>query len=101
MIRNRKSLCASAVVLALATAAAADPSPPAALSPQAAWYAAYLKESRLVSIPGSRALNLTCKGTGTPTVILEAGLGGDTYDWRAVFDDIAKQSRVCAYDRAG
>jgi pimeloyl-ACP methyl ester carboxylesterase len=73
----------------------------AALSPQAAWYAAYQRDSRLVPLPDRRKLNLYCIGMGSPTVILESGLGGDAYDWRAVQGNIAKQTRVCAYDRAG
>ncbi|MGD0142682.1 MAG: alpha/beta hydrolase [Rhizomicrobium sp.] len=73
----------------------------ATLSPQALWYAAYLRDSRLVPLPDGRKLNLYCIGAGSPSVILESGLGGDAYNWRAVQDDIAKQTRVCAYDRAG
>jgi pimeloyl-ACP methyl ester carboxylesterase len=40
-------------------------------------------------------------GSGSPTVILEAGLGGYAFDWRSVQPDVAKFTRVCAYDRAG
>lgn len=57
-------------------------------SPQATWYAAYLKGSRLVALPNGRRLNLYCIGAGSPTVLLESGIGGDAYDWRAVQDKI-------------
>jgi pimeloyl-ACP methyl ester carboxylesterase len=79
--------------------AEAEQKPP--LSPQAAWYTAYQRDSRLVTLPDGRKLNLYCVGTGSPTVMLESGIGGDAYDWRAVQDKIAAQTRVCSYDRAG
>jgi pimeloyl-ACP methyl ester carboxylesterase len=51
---------------------------------------------------GDHRLHLHCMGTGSPTVILEAGLG----DFSAMMDawiapDVAKDTRVCTYDRAG
>ncbi|MEZ5995486.1 MAG: alpha/beta hydrolase [Hyphomonadaceae bacterium] len=79
---------------------ATDAGPPA-LSNSAAYYANYLRDSRLIPIGNGRALNLYCRGSGAPTVILEAGLGGFAYDWRAVQERIAVNTRVCAYDRAG
>ena len=49
---------------------------------------------------GGRSLYIDCRGEGSPTVILEAGLTSDTTAWDDVFDPIAEFSRVCAYDRA-
>jgi len=49
---------------------------------------------------GGRSLYLDCRGQGSPTVILEAGLTSDTTAWDDVFDQIAGFTRVCAYDRA-
>ena len=46
-------------------------------------------------------MNVLCQGTGTPVVILEAGAGGSTLDWRRVQRTLARSTRVCAYDRAG
>ncbi|MGZ6669934.1 MAG: alpha/beta fold hydrolase [Solirubrobacteraceae bacterium] len=40
-------------------------------------------------------------GTGSPTVILEAGLGEDHRDWAIVQPEIARTTRVCSYDRSG
>jgi pimeloyl-ACP methyl ester carboxylesterase len=40
-------------------------------------------------------------GEGEPTVILEAGMSGWSTDWILVQPEIAKETRVCAYDRAG
>jgi pimeloyl-ACP methyl ester carboxylesterase len=48
-----------------------------------------------------RHLYLECFGTGTPTVLLEAGYGGDHRGWTEIEPRIAKTTRVCAYDRAG
>jgi pimeloyl-ACP methyl ester carboxylesterase len=55
---------------------------------------------RLVDAGGFR-LMLNCTGVGSPTVILEAGFGDVSIEWRAVQPQIAKFSRVCSYDRAG
>ena len=50
---------------------------------------------------GGRSLHVHCVGHGTPTVLLEAGHGADGGTWQRVQTDIAKQTRACAYDRAG
>ena len=50
---------------------------------------------------GGRTLHLRCQGEGSPTVILEAGgYGTPSGVWRAVMPPLAKQTRVCSYDRA-
>lgn len=56
---------------------------------------------RLVDIGGGRSLYLNCEGSGSPTVILEAGFGGTTNNWSAVQPELARTTRACAYDRAG
>lgn len=58
------------------------------------------QEGRSVDIGGYK-LNINCKGEGSPTVILEAGLGVPAISWRNVQAGIAKFTRVCSYDRAG
>ncbi|MBV8977413.1 MAG: alpha/beta fold hydrolase [Alphaproteobacteria bacterium] len=60
----------------------------------------YAKPGRRVDI-GGRALNLYCTGHGSPTVVLEAGLGGRASAWAEVQPALAKSVRVCGYDRAG
>jgi pimeloyl-ACP methyl ester carboxylesterase len=55
--------------------------------------------SDLVSI-GDRSLFVHCEGAGEPLVVLESGLGGTSGDWSLVQGEIARQTRVCAYDRA-
>src|SRR5690242_11541081 len=55
---------------------------------------------KLVDVGGYR-LHINCTGTGSPTVILEAGLGGTSLDWSKVQPAVARFTRVCSYDRAG
>jgi pimeloyl-ACP methyl ester carboxylesterase len=49
---------------------------------------------------GGRKLHLECDGSGSPTVILEAGLTGDHRTWDQILPEVASTTRVCAYDRA-
>ncbi|GGH25680.1 hypothetical protein GCM10007036_32940 [Alsobacter metallidurans] len=46
-------------------------------------------------------LHLFCAGQGSPTVVLEAGLGGNHLDWTLVQPQLAAVTRTCSYDRAG
>jgi pimeloyl-ACP methyl ester carboxylesterase len=62
--------------------------------------AAHPPPGRLVDIGGHR-LHIWCTGAGTPTVILESGLGGSSVDWGSVQPEVARFTRVCSYDRAG
>ena len=55
---------------------------------------------RLVDI-GGRSLHLYCVGSGSPTVVLENGLGANYTSWLIVQPRIAALTRVCSYDRAG
>jgi pimeloyl-ACP methyl ester carboxylesterase len=60
----------------------------------------YPPPGSLVDVGGYR-LHLNCTGEGTPTVLMDAGLGGSSLDWSTVQPEVAKFARVCAYDRAG
>jgi pimeloyl-ACP methyl ester carboxylesterase len=55
---------------------------------------------QLVDIGGYK-LHIYCTGQGSPTVILDAGLGDSFISWHRVQPEIAKFTRVCSYDRAG
>jgi len=55
---------------------------------------------RLVDVGGYR-LHIYCTGSGSPTVILEAGLGGASPIWARVQPEITKATQACSYDRAG
>jgi hypothetical protein len=46
-------------------------------------------------------LRLRVEGTGSPTVVLEIGLGGFLEEWAAVQPEVARFARVAAYDRIG
>jgi pimeloyl-ACP methyl ester carboxylesterase len=48
-----------------------------------------------------RELAFYCMGTGSPTVILETGLGAESNEWDAIQRSIGAITRVCRYDRAG
>jgi pimeloyl-ACP methyl ester carboxylesterase len=52
-------------------------------------------------VGGGRRMYLECQGSGTPTVVLEAGWGGSSADWAGVLPELARITRTCAYDRAG
>jgi len=77
-----------------------------ALDPAAA--AAAADFAGLVDIGGGRKMYLECRGSGFPTVVLVAGLKASAEDWNiaekqapTVFPEVAKFTRVCAYDRPG
>ena len=61
---------------------------------------AYPPLGQMVDVGGYR-LHLNCTGTGSPTVVIDAGLGGWSLPWNAVQEEVAKTTRVCTYDRAG
>lgn len=60
----------------------------------------YPAAGRLIDVGGYR-MHLDCRGEGSPTVVMDAGLGGSSLDWSLVQADIAGTTRVCSYDRAG
>ncbi len=55
---------------------------------------------QLVAVDGFQ-LHINCTGEGSPTVILDASGGNSSSSWGLVQPEIAKSTRVCAYDRAG
>jgi pimeloyl-ACP methyl ester carboxylesterase len=69
----------------------------------------------LVDIGDGRKMYLQCRGTGSPTAVLISGFRGSHDDWTsvidsggepkpsgsAVFPEVSKFTRVCAYDRPG
>lgn len=54
-----------------------------------------------VAIGHGRAMNLTCSGSGTPTVIFDSGMADWGFTWALVQPRIAATTRACTYDRAG
>jgi len=55
---------------------------------------------RLVDV-GGREMHIDCTGEGSPTVVLDSGLGDTYLSWHKVQPEIAKITHVCSYDRAG
>jgi pimeloyl-ACP methyl ester carboxylesterase len=63
--------------------------------------AAFPAPGEMVDV-GDHRLHLNCLGQGSPTVVLDAGLGYTSVEWSGwVQPEVAKHTRVCAYDRAG
>lgn len=60
----------------------------------------YPPPGQMVDVGGHR-LHLYCIGNGSPTVVLEAAAPGWSLYWSLVQPEVAKVTRVCAYDRAG
>jgi len=60
----------------------------------------YPPPGRMVSVEGHN-LMLYCTGEGSPTVVIETGVGIGWEDWQSVLPQLAELSRVCVYDRAG
>jgi pimeloyl-ACP methyl ester carboxylesterase len=51
---------------------------------------------------GDHQLHIHCTGSGSPTVVLEAGLGETSYSMAGwIAPAVAQVTRVCVYDRAG
>jgi len=50
---------------------------------------------------GGYSLHINCVGQGSPTVLLDAGLGEFSAHWVRVQREVSDTTRVCAYDRAG
>jgi pimeloyl-ACP methyl ester carboxylesterase len=54
----------------------------------------------LIDVGGHR-LHMRCVGAGAPFVLLESGIAASSLSWSLVQPEIARFTRVCAYDRAG
>jgi pimeloyl-ACP methyl ester carboxylesterase len=95
---TRNPIAALAALMALGgTAAAQQPAPPGpdlSLLP-------YANRDDAVRLPDGRTIHMVCMGQGSPTVILTAGSGDWSLTWNKVQPEVAKKTRVCAWDRAG
>ena len=68
---------------------------------EAADVRAYPPPGQLVDVGGYR-LHINCTGTGSPTVVIDAGWGDWSASWSSwVQPEVAKTTRVCTYDHAG
>ena len=98
---TRPYICAGLVLALMTGSAAAQPAVESYADQAKAWWAGYLKDSQLVTLPGGRKLNLYCQGKGAPVVILDSGHGPGAFAWRFSQAGIARTTKVCSYDRAG
>jgi pimeloyl-ACP methyl ester carboxylesterase len=97
----RRPILGLLAILAMAGPAAAAPDAASAERTQAAdWWRAY-EAAPQVRLPDGRGLRLLCMGTGSPTLVLEAGLGDGAWTWRGLQPTLARTHRTCSYDRAG
>ena len=62
--------------------------------------AAIAPPGQLIDVGGFR-LHIHCSGEGSPSIVLDAALGGSSLSWSLVQPELARLSRVCSYDRAG
>src|SRR5215204_3047497 len=61
---------------------------------------AYPMPGQLIDV-GGHGLHLSCTGSGTPTVVLEPGAGEMSSNLGWITPAVARDTRVCVYDRAG
>ena len=63
--------------------------------------------AELPPVPGKRFdvggyyLHIQCMGKGSPTVIIDTGLGDDSTAWQPVLKAASQKTKACVYDRAG
>jgi len=62
--------------------------------------ARYPPPGRLVEVEGKR-MHLFCQGRGSPTVVVEQGIGVQSLAWAPLNERMSAITTVCAYDRAG
>lgn len=61
---------------------------------------ASLASGKLIAVDGHR-MYMECTGSGSPTVVLEGGLGQGSAYFARIAPMVASTTRVCAYDRPG
>lgn len=54
-----------------------------------------------IYVVNGHKMHIDCTGSGSPTLVLEAGLGNDWFIWSKVQPELSRTTRVCSYDRAG
>jgi len=60
----------------------------------------YPPPGQLVDVGGFQ-LHIYCEGEGDPVIIIDAGTGGWSNDYRHLLAEISQDARVCVFDRAG
>jgi Predicted hydrolases or acyltransferases (alpha/beta hydrolase superfamily) len=74
----------------------------------ASWNALAIRHYRNANPPPGKLytvnghlMHLYCSGEGSPTIVLESGLGEDFTVWAKVQPGLSGTTRTCSYDRAG
>ena len=60
----------------------------------------YPAPGKLVDVSGQR-MHIHCAGSGSPTVIVDAGNACFSLEWMPIQEKLQSTTRVCVYDRAG
>jgi pimeloyl-ACP methyl ester carboxylesterase len=55
---------------------------------------------KLINV-GTHRLHINCTGNGTPSIIIDSGIGGFSLEWFKIQNNLSNDVRVCSYDRAG
>lgn len=50
---------------------------------------------------GDKEIHINCTGSGEPTIVIEAGSGSWSLDWKRAQGVLDRHYHVCSYDRAG
>jgi pimeloyl-ACP methyl ester carboxylesterase len=90
LLRRTLPVCLLSWLGSLSIAAGPTANEPAAPKPT----------GKMVDLGGHR-LHVDCTGKGSPTVVVENGLGDFSFDWILVQQRVARFTRICTYDRAG
>jgi pimeloyl-ACP methyl ester carboxylesterase len=88
------------LVLALVTVAALAVAGSSGWNAIALYHFHYAPPGKTYLVDGHK-MRIDCMGSGSPAIILDAGLGNDGLIWGGVQPVLAKTTRVCSYDRAG
>jgi pimeloyl-ACP methyl ester carboxylesterase len=88
----------AALLLSFGAVVAVQPEPPPATAEDQRMLP-YVQPGQLIDI-GGRRINMHCAGSGSPTVILVAGIFSWSVVWYKTQPVIAQKTRVCAFDRA-
>jgi pimeloyl-ACP methyl ester carboxylesterase len=65
------------------------------------WFRAHNPPPGNIYLVNGHKMHMNCMGSGSPTIVLESGLGNDALIWGGVQPILSKTTRVCSYDRAG
>jgi len=95
--RRRKCMILSVLVVPVMAVAASTIYNAAAVL----WFRAKNPAPGETYLANGHKLHLNCTGSGSPTIVLDAGLGDDSLIWGRLQPVLSMTTQVCSYDRAG